>query len=318
MFAIVPRMQNFMRAPSFKPFKRWWYRCFADPYTNLRNEPLEVTAVFGARFRARLSGVVQRSLFHFGVFEPNLTAFLSERLRPGDTFVDVGANVGYFTLLASKLVGDSGRVVAIEASPATFAALNENIVRNEACNVRTANVAAYDCETTLPIYHLPDEEFTSGASVVRAIGPQEAAIPARPLPSIMTETERASARVIKIDVEGAEERVVEGLLGATHSLREDVEIVVEVLPESYRSVIAKLGECGFVASVLKNPLDPLADAAGSTELEAIAPSASPERFTMAHGVLYLVFARARVNGKMVETTGIEPATSCLQSRRSTN
>lgn len=60
--------------------------------------------------------LIQRYLYLFGAWEPHLTGWLRRRLRPGDGFVDVGANIGVFSVLAARLVGESGRVVAIEAS----------------------------------------------------------------------------------------------------------------------------------------------------------------------------------------------------------
>ncbi|MGC8484781.1 MAG: FkbM family methyltransferase [Candidatus Baltobacteraceae bacterium] len=290
-FALVPRTRSYMRAPGARALKRWWYRCFADPYTNFVDTPVRVVASFGGVFEGRLSGVVQRSLFHFGLFEPNLTALIVGRLRPGDTFIDVGANVGYFTLLASKLVGPEGQVVSIEASPTTYAALRKNIEANDATNVRTVNVAAFDCEASVPIYYLPEEEFTSGASLFRAIGPKEAIVSAKPLAIILSANELLNARLIKIDVEGAEERVVAGLLQAERHLRPDVEIVVEVLPELFDAVRTRFAEHGFGASILDNPLDPLADANACARPRPIPPGVRPAEVAMSHGVIYLLFSR---------------------------
>lgn len=76
---------------------------------------------------------------------------MAERLKPGDVFVDVGANIGYFSLLASKLVGPGGRVVAIEASPEVFDLLRRNLELNKAHNVRAVNVAISDREGSLQL-----------------------------------------------------------------------------------------------------------------------------------------------------------------------
>jgi len=289
--SLAPRLRPSMRAPGARALKRWWYRCFSDPYTNVVDRPVRVIASFGGVFEGRLSGVVQRSLFHFGVFEPNLTAFIVARLHPGDTFIDVGANVGYFTLLAATLVGPDGHVVSIEASPSTYSALQKNIAANGAKNVRTVNVAAFDCEASVPIYYLPEEEFTSGASLLRSIGPQEAIVSAKPLAAILSAHELSNARLIKIDVEGAEERVVTGLLQAEQHLRPDVEIVVEVLPELFDAVRTRFAACGFSASILDNPLDPLADRNACTRPRPIPAGVRPAEVAMSHGVIYLLFSR---------------------------
>jgi protein-L-isoaspartate O-methyltransferase len=60
-------------------------------------------------------------IFHFGIWEPEISYLTIELLDEGDVYVDVGANIGYDTLLASSLVGSSGKVVSIEAAPAIFA-----------------------------------------------------------------------------------------------------------------------------------------------------------------------------------------------------
>lgn len=77
--------------------------------------------------------------------DPNLTAYFSRNPAPGDVVVDVGANIGYFTLLASNCVGAKGKLVAIEASPSVFGLPSENIALNTRSNIRAVNVAAaYD------------------------------------------------------------------------------------------------------------------------------------------------------------------------------
>jgi precorrin-6B methylase 2 len=85
--------------------------------------------------------IIQQYIYYFGVWEPRITGWVSRHLAPGDTFIDVGANIGYYSLLASPLVGKTGTVVAIEASPRTFDDLLFNLELNNVSNVRPVNVA---------------------------------------------------------------------------------------------------------------------------------------------------------------------------------
>lgn len=78
---------------------------------------------------------IQRRVFYFNIYEPNLTYYILSRVRSGDHVVDVGANVGYMTLLLSSIVGEIGKVVAIEASPSTFSLLSRNLELNNTQNV---------------------------------------------------------------------------------------------------------------------------------------------------------------------------------------
>lgn len=246
-----------MRTGRSRGVRRWVFRCFTDPYTNLRADRFVVETTFGARFEGTLSGLVQRAVFHFGVYEPNLTEWIAGSLAPGDVFVDVGANVGYFSLLAASAVGTTVNVVALEPAPSTFRALQDNLARNGATNVRAVNAAAYDKEDTLPIFTVPSEENAGGATLVRAIGPREADVVARPLADILTAAEIARARIIKIDVEGAEVAAVRGLLPALPAAPKSLEIVVELTAATEGDVRAMLEPLGYHVYVLSNPSTPL-------------------------------------------------------------
>ena len=73
----------------------------------LRTRPGTATARtrFGSDIPVTTADLIQRYLYLFGSWEPNLTHWISARIRPGDTVIDVGANIGYFTLLAAHLTG---------------------------------------------------------------------------------------------------------------------------------------------------------------------------------------------------------------------
>jgi len=290
-FSLVPRLRGFMRNPGSAGLKRWLHRSIFDPYTNFSTTTICARSTFGAEFEGTLGGVVVRRVFHFGVFEPNLTAWLKEQLHPGDTFLDVGANIGYFTLLASSLVGPAGRVLAVEASPSTFASLQRHIERNAATNVRGINAAAYDRVATLPMYYLPEEENTGGASLVRQIGPVEALVEAMPLADMISESERSRLRVVKIDIEGAELQALRGLEPIFEALPRDVQIVVELMPANYVDVFTFMQQSGFVALVLSNPMEPIAKGSGAIAPRPIASSDELLPETMEHGVCYVIFRR---------------------------
>jgi FkbM family methyltransferase len=99
--------------------------------------------------------LVNLYLYYYGTWEPGLSRIAAQALRPGDTFVDVGANIGYYTLLASKIVGAQGQVIAIEASPSVFQALQQHVQVNGRTNIRLFNVAASDVPGEMEIYKGP-------------------------------------------------------------------------------------------------------------------------------------------------------------------
>ncbi|MCC4321666.1 FkbM family methyltransferase [Streptomyces malaysiensis] len=207
----------------------------------LRDRPLHRLARtrFGATFAVDTQDLIQRYLYLFGVWEPHMTRWLQHRLKPGDVFVDVGANIGYYSVLASRLVGGSGKVVAVEASPTFLRLLQRHARRNGCANIRTVNAAVSDREELLT-FILASSRNMGANSVVPYDGPAESTfeIAARPLPDLLTEDEITRARVIKVDVEGAEGGVVRGLVPLLDRLRPDAELTVEVTPQR----MAELGD----------------------------------------------------------------------------
>jgi len=211
--------------------------CLSD---HLKHHPLTASArtADGTVFPVVTSDVIQRYLWLFGVWEPHLTAWMRSRLAPGDLVVDAGAHTGYFTLLASRLVGHAGRVVAIEPSPDFHQALTTNITANGCGNIRTVHAAVSDAPRRLTFY-LERATNLGGTTAVR---PRTVAASfeadAAPLPALLTTEELSAARLIKIDVEGGEAAAIRGLAPALSRLRDDAELVVEVTPKT----LAKQGQ----------------------------------------------------------------------------
>lgn len=228
----------------------------------LRDHPRRrvVESLFGSRFAVDTQDLIQRYLYLFGVWEPHMTAWLQRRLRPGDGFVDVGANIGYYSVLASRLVGETGQVTAIEASPAFHERLLQQVRLNSCVNVRAVNAALSDSQETLR-FILASSRNMGANSIVPYDGPAESTfeIEAQPMAAVLTEDEIANARVIKIDVEGAEGSVVRGMAPLLGKLRPDAEITVEVTPdrmqqlgESVNDLLKTFKAHGFHAYRLTN------------------------------------------------------------------
>jgi FkbM family methyltransferase len=116
----------------------YWAKCL-NPIRNtitIRNLPL------GLQLRAYKRDAVGRGLYRRKIHEPSLTKLLLDRFaNPGSrNFIDVGANIGYFSCLMSKLAGPAGKVLAVEPEPQNLALLEQNIQVN-----RLANVAVLPC-----------------------------------------------------------------------------------------------------------------------------------------------------------------------------
>ncbi|HWU10207.1 MAG TPA: FkbM family methyltransferase [Streptomyces sp.] len=232
---------------------------------HLRTHPVRTTARLrsGDKIGVTTSDVIQRYQYLFGEWEPNLSAFLRDRLRPGDTFIDVGAHRGAFSLLASHVVGPHGHVIAIEPSPQFHDDLTTAATANHRTNIRAVRSAASDTHGTLTLY-LEDPSNLGHTTAVQPSHVHTAFdVPTAPLAGLISGAELATTRIIKIDVEGAEAAAIRGLLPALPHLRDDAELVVEVTPrllvkqdESAADIIDTLHEHGFHAYTLTNDYDP--------------------------------------------------------------
>jgi FkbM family methyltransferase len=225
----------------------WW----------LERNSMRTRTADGAILEVNGRDIVGRYISYFGEWEPNLTAWLRQTLQLGDTFIDVGANIGYFTVLASKLVGETGRVVAIEAIPETTAILRRNVERRQRANVRVVNSAVWYERGSISMFcsDLPTGTATADATAAeRWTLKNSIEVPAETLPMILTGEELATARVIKIDVEGAELAVVQGLVDALDGCRPDVQIVLEsdVRRPAWGEIVRLLGSRGFSYEFIEN------------------------------------------------------------------
>ena len=129
---------------------------------------LEVRVHGGFRLRLNTSDAIGSVLATSGEWEPNIAAVFPALLRPGDTCVDVGANIGYYSLLAAQIAGPSGRVYAVEQEPNTYGILHSNIQLNAAANVTPFCVAAGAAVGEVVLNDRPRGQ--SGLSSVRGAG----------------------------------------------------------------------------------------------------------------------------------------------------
>ncbi|MCP4359516.1 MAG: FkbM family methyltransferase [Chloroflexi bacterium] len=203
--------------------------------------------------------LIQRYLYFFGMWEPNLTRFVRQRLTAGDVFVDVGANIGYFSLLASGLVGKQGRILAFEASPTIYELFLDNIVLNQCSNIVPHNIAAGDTIGTTPVFFSGEHNIGMTNTVQGLVGQFETEVALLPLDTMISDTMWKKVRIVKIDVEGAEFSVVKGLRKLLEKKSNpNVEIVVEVNPNPLQlqgidpaEILAFFQEFGFFPYFLK-------------------------------------------------------------------
>lgn len=166
-----------------------------------------------------------------GLFEVVETAYLPRILRPGDTFVDVGANVGYYTLLAAKLVGEGGRVFAFEPDPESFALLERNVRLNGFDNVVLERKAASNEAGTLRLYLAPENKGDHQIYPSRGEEREFVEVEAVTLDAYFADVP-GRVDFVKIDTQGAEMAILEGMAGLLES--DAIVLSVEFWPYGLR------------------------------------------------------------------------------------
>lgn len=194
-----------------------------------------------------------------GTFELNKQTLLRQFLRPGLSFFDIGANVGFYTLLAAKLVGVDGQVVAFEPNPANLHYLERHVALNQCRNVlikscalsNQSGILGFDTSQSRSMGHLTNGEGSMKVKV--AI-----------LDELLASEEILKPDIIKIDVEGEEYKVLLGSLETLRSCHPTIFLATHG-PEIHQQCLFLLDGLGYkIQSV-----EPLTDYRQTDEIVAV-------------------------------------------------
>jgi FkbM family methyltransferase len=188
--------------------------------------------------------IVSCFLYRYGFFEPDLTKIVMTHLKPGQTFFDVGTHFGYYSMLASRLVGHEGQVHGFEPTMETYKIVHSNLELKN--NVTLNNVAAWSEETTLKFtdYGVQYSAFNSlyGAkledSMVAKMRPKDYDVKAISIDKYVDES-GVRPDFIKIDAENAEYDILKGMTTTLKDIRPIITLEVgDVNEGAFKSSIA--------------------------------------------------------------------------------
>ena len=243
-----------------KPSRNVAERLFSSLNRNVNHHGFvfEAETAFGRIMRVDIQDFLQNKIFYFGLWEPKLTQLILSRPENDGIFLDIGANIGYFSMAAAARFK---KVIAIEASPDIAALLKRNVERNQLTNIDIKNIAIGNAEGKIFVNLAAEHNVGQTAiSQDRKSGSKE--IQMTTIDRLLGADELGNIRFIKMDVEGAEFSIFENLLTFVNALHPELEIVAEISPAETPDdeadqikIWAALLEAGFTAYVLQEEYD---------------------------------------------------------------
>ena len=210
-YALLPRAARVLRLAQSMPVNFLGQRAALAlrKLVRMSRQPVVDATVEGLRLRLYMDDNVgeRKFLFMPNFFDSYERTLLRQHLRPGDTFLDIGANVGIYSMLAAALVGAMGKVLAIEPNPFVMERLRFNAGLNslEAVIVEVpfgVTDQAGDFDLNL------DPSNLGGSSLVIAHSDTSIKVPCLPLHAIVGNHRVKEIAALKIDIEGAEDRAL--------------------------------------------------------------------------------------------------------------
>lgn len=195
---------------------------------------------------------ISSELIMFKTHEPLTTKLLSKELKKGMTCLDVGGNIGYYTLLESNIVGNDGKVIAIEPSPPNFKHLKKNLSIQDAKNVDAYNFAAGDVdgEVNFLVYQESNGSFTIPDGETTELPGELIKVPAKRMDTFLNELNIEHVDFVRMDVEGYEHHIIEGMKNLIKNSKPMFQIEVHVTllgKEGTKNFLKEFQDYGYEA-----------------------------------------------------------------------
>jgi FkbM family methyltransferase len=268
---LAGRGMGLARLPGVQPVYDWICR-------RIEPDGIVEVDVHGSRmfFDTRLETPL-RSLLSVGTYEAFETKVFQSLLRPGIVVADIGANIGYYTLISARAAGDTGLVLAFEPDPRNFALLRRSVEANGYRNVSAQQMALSNRSGSLTLY--ADAVNAGNSTLGRGNVLRELCqytVKTETLDDFMArEGRNRRIDLIKMDVQGAEGLVLQGASGVLHS--SPLTMMMEFEPDKLESLstdpaelLVRLADYGFRTKIIDGKRAAVREA---TQAEILAVSA---------------------------------------------
>ena len=194
-------------------------------YAYLGNNKAVCVTEYGCRILIDTRNKQHLKIISHGVYEKAVGWAIDHYLKAGEVFVDVGANIGFFTLQGCKIVGPKGKVIALEPNPVIYDMMDTSVFANSfGKRCETQNIAAFSKEGELELTW--DDAGHGGGRLVThdkvTLDNNKVRVRLQKLDDILAENDRPIS-VIKIDTEGSEPYIFDG---AMETIKNNPECVI--------------------------------------------------------------------------------------------
>ncbi|MDR0581009.1 MAG: FkbM family methyltransferase [Holosporaceae bacterium] len=277
-------------ARSIREWGRWW------KYLRMK-KPVVMKWMSNLLLRIHPNNEVFRALFVRGIYDPNLVVVINALLSKVGVFLDVGANMGYISLLASKVIGVGGHIYALEPCSRDFARLLDNINLNSLRGIISVYQLAISDKSGVEELLIAAEERSSlntlGSEIpvkgVEAIGKEKVRVTT--IDEFVKEKKIRKVDVVKLDIEGSELKALEGARKTIMQHRPAIVLghnrsALKACNSDYselQKILAEMGYCVYV--IVEKPTFVLVRAPDLSKVDArivicldknVAPSILPQ------------------------------------------
>jgi FkbM family methyltransferase len=247
------RKRNPLMRAALAPFARWMDRgTIAIPAG--RAGGLRIAKAYLPLTHAHLGSIA------YGDLESSVQEAMRRHLGEGDVFFDIGANLGFFSLLGARYVGLEGRVYAFEPAPDNVTAIRQNAWVNGMYNIQVIQAAVSDAGGRGQLQVVEDQSWSKLAEYgEHPLTEQVLEVDLVSVDEVVESGKAPPPRLVKIDVEGAELAVIEGMRRTMEAHR---PAIVCELHDTHADFARRLDELGYDVTNLEGP-EPV-DAAGAS------------------------------------------------------
>lgn len=222
-----------LKIPYFKEKYFAFYKYLFKPYNLFAGVKKEIVYRNDTKLQLNIDDWIQQQIYFLNDYEKNEIDFLYNFLKNGDTFIDIGGNIGLFSLNASKLVGNSGKVYAFEAFSENFRQFNNNVKINDFKNIVLEHLAISNQQKTIEILYNEAHQNVGMASSYLQNFTSKEEIKAISLDEYVREKKISKIDLIKIDIEGGEFDAIKGMKNVLENYNPKIILEVNTLTLEY-------------------------------------------------------------------------------------